>query len=192
MADVLQKLFGSPARVKLLRLFLFNPKKSFSAADAAAHARVATAETKTELAHFARMGIIEKVGRAHDARCALNNDFTHLAALQALLLNAPARGEDIFASVRDTGIIKLIILCGIFVGEWEGRLDLLLVGERMNEKKLRARIRSLEAELGKELRFALLTPADFSYRLTMHDRLLRDVLDYPHRIVLDKLESGLK
>jgi hypothetical protein len=57
---------------------------------------------------------------------------------------------------------------------------------------LRERIRSLEAEIGKEIRYALLSSENFYYRLNMNDKLVRDVIDYPHSIVLDRLNIGLK
>ena len=53
-----------------------------------------------------------------------------------------------------------------------------------------ASVRKLEAELGRELRFAAFTTEDFKYRVGVYDRLVRDVLDFPNRILLDKI--GLK
>ena len=50
----------------------------------------------------------------------------------------------------------------------------------------------LEAEIGKEVRYAWMSTSDFFYRLNMSDRLLRDMFDYPHAIVLDRLDIGLK
>ena len=46
---------------------------------------------------------------------------------------------------------------------------------------------ALEAELGREIRYAFFTTPDFRYRLGVYDRLLRDVFDYPHRVLLDKI-----
>ncbi|MBY0472814.1 hypothetical protein K2Q00_00830 [Patescibacteria group bacterium] len=192
MADGLQKLFGSPARVKLLRLFLFNPRQSFTSADAAKRARVAEVETRKEILLFTNAGVVMRAPRSKDVRYTLNADFEYVAALQNLLLNAPTRGKDIVDRVRRTGTLRLVVLSGIFLGEWEGVLDLLLVGDRMKDKKLRDEIRKLEAEIGKEIRFTLLSTDDFFYRLNLNDKLVRDVLDYPHSIVLDRLDIGLK
>ena len=56
----------------------------------------------------------------------------------------------------------------------------------------RGRLAALNgSRLGRELRYALLSSDDLLYRLTVSDRLIRDVLDYPHRIVLDKLGTNL-
>ena len=192
MTDGLQKLFGSPARVKLLRLFLFNPRQSFTLADVAKRSRVSEAEARKELAVFSRAELIERAPRGKGVRYVLNTEFEYVAALQNLLLNAPQRGKDIVERIRRAGTLKLVILSGIFLGEWEGSLDLFLVGDRVNDKKLREHIRTLEAEIGKEIRFSLLSTDDFFYRLNLNDKLIRDVLDYPHRIILDRLDIGLK
>ena len=48
-------------------------------------------------------------------------------------------------------------------------------------------IRSIEAEIGKELRYASFETPDFRYRLGMYDKLVRDILDFPHKKVVDKI-----
>ncbi|MBY0293708.1 hypothetical protein K2Q08_00010 [Patescibacteria group bacterium] len=192
MADGLQKLFGSPARVKLLRLFLFNPRQTFTVADAAKRARVHDEEARKEILLFINAGIVMRAPRGKIVRYMLNAEFEYVAALQNLLLNAPTRGKDIVSRIRRTGTLKMVVLSGIFMGEWEGLLDLLLVGDRMKDKKLREEIKKLEAEIGKEIRFTLLSTDEFFYRLNLNDKLVRDVLDYPHSIVFDRLDIGLK
>ena len=194
MADPLQKLFGSDARVKLLRLFLFNPKQTYTVPDAAQRSRVPERTARKELAVFSSIGLIRRspTRKGSGVRYLLNSDFEYLKVLQDLLLNAPARAKDIFERVRAAGVIKLIIVTGVFVGEWDGRLDVLIVGDRIKERRLRARMRKIESEIGRELRYAELSSDDFLYRLNMNDKLVRDVLDYPHKIVLDRLNIGLK
>lgn len=192
MTDKLQKLFGNAARIKLLRLFLFNPRQSFLLIDIVRRARVLDEEARHEVALFCRMGIIGRSTRGKGIRYALNTQFEYVTALQNLLLNAPARGADIVQRIRGTGTLKFVVLSGIFIGEWDDRLDLLIVGDRMKERKLRERIRGLEAEIGKEVRYALLTSEDFLYRMNMNDKLVRDVLDYSHKILLDKINAGRK
>lgn len=191
MTDTLAKLFGSAARVKLLRLFLFNPREAISASEAAAHARVSVVTARREITSFSNIGLIKRTGHTNRIRYTLNPGFRYLAALQGLLLNSPARAADLEKRLRSAGGLKMIIMAGVFVGDWDGRLDLLVVGDRMNEKILRNRVRMLEAELGKEIRYAAMSTQDFFYRLNMSDKLLRDVLDYPHSIAFDRLNIGL-
>ncbi len=194
MEDPLQKLFGSAARLKLLRLFLFNARVQYTVPQAAQRSRVPERTARKEAKLFNSIRLIKRVPtrRSQGMRFVLNENFEYLAPLQNLLLNAPTRARDIFERARGAGVIKLIIVAGIFLGEWDGRLDILFVGDRIKEPKLRAKMRTLEAELGRELRYAVLPTEDFLYRLNVSDKLVRDVLDYPHRVVFDRLNIGLK
>ena len=51
-------------------------------------------------------------------------------------------------------------------------------------------VHMIEAEIGRELRYAAFTTEEFRYRVGVYDRLIRDAFDYPHRTILDKI--GLK
>ncbi len=194
MSDPLQKLFGSEARVKLLRLFLFNPKLHYTIPDAAQRARVPERTARKELAMFFAIGLIRRnpTRKGSGLRFSLNTEFEYLIVMQNLLLNAPERAKDIFDRIRSSGVIKLVVVAGVFVNDWEGRIDLLIVGDRIKDKSLRLRMRKFESEIGRDLRYAMLATDDFLYRLNMNDKLVRDVFDYPHRILVDKLNIGLK
>jgi hypothetical protein len=194
MTDTLQKLFGSNARLKLLRLFLFNPKATFSAAEATQRSQSKPAEVRRELALFVQIGLVKKSrSSAAKSRYHLNPSFEYTLALQNLLLNTSNQGIELYNRLRRAGTIKFMVVAGVLLGEWdEARLDLFIVGDRLNERKLRDLVRKFESELGKELRFASLTTDQFFYRLGMNDHLVKDIFDYPHAIVHDKLNIGLK
>ena len=59
----------------------------------------------------------------------------------------------------------------------------------MKKNTLSSVIKSIEAELGKELTYAYFETQDYQYRLSMYDKLIRDVLDYPHQVLLDKISA---
>ncbi len=192
MTDNLQKIFGSAARLKLLRLFLFNPQHSFTINEAAERTQVDTAEVRAELANLVSSELIKKNRRGKLHKYEVSGDFPYLLSLQNLLLNVTSRGEEVRKRLRTVGSLKLIVIAGMFMGEWEANLDLLVVGDRVKERAFKSQIKKLEAEIGKEIRFTVLGSADFLYRLNMSDKLLRDIFDFPHRIVLDKFDIGLK
>lgn len=195
MTDTLQKLFGSNARLKLLRLFLFNPKVTYTVAEAAQRSQTKGSEARREFALFQHIGLIKKSrrGSLSATRYQLDPAFEYTLALQNLLLNTSHQAAGIYNVLRRTGTIRLMIIAGVFLGEWEeARLDLFIVGERINERKLQTQIRKLESEMGKELRYAALSTDQFFYRLGMNDHLVKDIFDYPHTIVHDKLNIGLK
>ena len=66
-------------------------------------------------------------------------------------------------------------------------MDIFIVGNNINKRSLDNAIKSIEAELGKELVYVFFETQDYQYRLGMYDKLIRDVLDYPHEVLLDKI-----
>ena len=92
-------------------------------------------------------------------------------------------------------IIVLAALGGVFAGNFpqdasDGtvhELDLLIVGEAKRGSVGRF-IGKLESEVGKELNWSLMSGFEFDYRLAMHDKLIRNLLDYPHEFLINKLE----
>ena len=71
--------------------------------------------------------------------------------------------------------------------ELESRADILIVGDHIKKSSLDNTIKKLESEIGKELRYVCFSIEDFKYRLSMFDKLIRDILDYPHKKILNRL-----
>lgn len=186
--DPLAKLFGSAARVKLLRLFLFNDDTTFLAADAAFRAKVSKDATRKELAALVSAGIIrKKTGKAPLGYVA-DKRFAHYDALKVFLRTTTEVSDSaILTALKKAGSVRLVVLSGLFTGALESKVDVLIVGDRMEERPLASAVHALEAELGRELRYACFTTEQFKYRLGVYDRLLRDVFDYPNRVVIDKI-----
>ena len=69
----------------------------------------------------------------------------------------------------------------------ESRTDLVIVGSHLKRTSIARVVKDLEAEIGKELNYAVLETPDFQYRLNACDKFVRDIFDYPHHIILDKI-----
>lgn len=200
---ILEKMFGSAARVKIMRLFLFNPEKVYDGEEVSIRAKVKRQSTARELASFQKMGLLvrksgwrilhpkSKKAQAKKKKFsgwALNSAFPYLLPLQSLLINlSTIKDEYLIERLSSGGKPKLIILAGIFIEDPESRVDILVVGDKLKKKAIETVVKSLEAEIGKELRYAAFDTADFKYRLNMYDKLVRDILDYPHKKILNKL-----
>ena len=46
----------------------------------------------------------------------------------------------------------------------------------------------MEAEIGSELVYAIFDTKEFTYRLNMYDKLVRDILDFPHEVIFQAKE----
>ena len=206
--ETLALLLGGQARVKLMRLFLFNKENVYALSQACAHAKISEKEAKREIILLEKTDLIKSKSiittkqvkrgqkivevKKKETGWFLNNDFIYLSQLQALLTGSKLlKDEEIMKKLGRAGKMKLVILAGVFIQDWTSRVDLFVVGDNIKKGTLDNVIRSIEAEIGKELVYSFFDTADFKYRLSMCDKLVRDVLDYPHQKIHDKLGEGV-
>lgn len=205
--DALDKIFGSGARVKIMRLFLFNRNIAFDIKEVVERTKVRSRAARAELSVLERSALIkkknfikyEKRGKRRQVKkikihgWVLNERHHYLAALQQLLIDVtPVRHEDLIRKFSRAGRVKLIIISGVFLKEWDSRIDLLVVGDRLKKHSVETAVHGIEAELGRELKYTFLDTEDFKYRISICDRLVRDVFDYPHEKVLDRVGFSYK
>lgn len=186
--ETLSKLFGSETKVKLMRLFLANPEHTFLVKDITNRVKSDSSRVRREMSVLEKMGLVKRRISGNKHGFVANSQFAYLAPLQNFLINVePLQPKEIIKKIGRLGSIKLIIVAGVFMQEPESRADLLIVGDGIKKGSLDNTIKTLESELGRELRYACFTTDDFKYRLSMFDKLTRDILDYPHKKVLNRL-----
>ena len=122
---------------------------------------------------------------------ALNSDFEFFRELRDLILkSSPAEKDKIVARVNKLGRIKLAVLSGIFLNKENNDplgTDLLIVADDVNRRKLYSLLKSLEANAGKEIKFAVMDREEFKYRLAMFDRFVRTLMEGPHEKLINRL-----
>ncbi len=202
--DILAQLFGSATRVKLLRLFLFNSEVAFSLGDVARRTKTLSGEVRKEITKLIAMGLVKKrsvvreihskknkkagVRKVHELGYSLDQKFPYLQALKNLLITVSLHADDsLIKKFASVGKIKLFIASGVFIQEWETRVDLLVVGDDINMAKLESVMKVIESEVGKEIAYSAFETEDFEYRVGIHDRLIRDILDSPHTVLIDRI-----
>jgi len=198
--EILDKVFGSSAKVRMMRLFILNPEKQFSINEIVSRTMTKEKEVRAEIAVLEKIDLIRRrsVSRKENPESlrskktqvwTLNPKFIYFDELKSFLINANLiKNSDLIKRMSRVGKIKLIVLAGVFLNQSdENRIDLLVVGDEIRRASLENIVKSLESELGKEIKYAYFATADFTYRLNMYDKLVRDLLDYPHQVVLDRI-----
>ncbi len=202
--EILEQLFGSAAKVKIMRLFLFSPTTVFDLKDIEERAKVKLPAARKEIHGLEKIGLLKKKAFVKEVKQTrgkktilrkqkmvgwiLDTKFYYLIPLQNFLIHLnPLRHREIVKKLGSVGKIKLLIISGVFIQQMESRIDILIVGDNLRKHAVEAVIAGIEAEIGKELRYSTFETADFQYRLGMCDKLVRDILDYPHEKVIDKL-----
>ena len=188
--EVLSRLFGSETKVKIMRLFLFNPERVFNTKDIGSRIKASSSNVRKQILLLLKTGLIKRrvLNKKNGRGFILNSQFGYLLPLQNFLINIePFHTKEIVKRISRLGNIKLLIIAGVFIQEPESRVDMLIVGDHVKKGTLEKTMKTLESEIGKELRYAYFSTEDFKYRFSMFDKLTRDILDYPHRKVLNRL-----
>jgi hypothetical protein len=202
--DVLDKLFGGAAKVKIIKLFLFNPSSSFDIDDIADRSKVSKESARRECASLQKIKLIRPKSYTKSVKrkirgkrvsikkktngWILNSDFRYVEPLETFLgaIN-PFKNNSIINKISRTGRIQLLLLSGIFIKSNDSRVDILVVGDGIKKNNLDSIIKTIESEMGREIRYAVFDTKTFQYRYYMFDKLIRDIFDYPHQNIINKL-----
>ena len=198
--EVLSKLFGGADRIKIMRLFILNKEALFTIKEILDRSKILESSGKRELNILKDAGLIkQKVLHVSGSRGRkktvlvwfLNQSFRFLNPLKQLLFNAELfKKEEIVRRLRGAGRVRVIITAGIFINDDDSRADLLVVGDELRKSAIDKVIKSMEAEIGRELSYGVFETDDFRYRISVCDKFIRDILDYPHRKIFNKLEDA--
>ena len=200
---MLEKLFGSNTRVKILKLFLLNPAEKFYIRQLARDLRLQLNSVRRELENLENFGILtsdikneiaeeEKSGSAGQEKkyFRANPDFVLFDEIRALMVKAQILYEkDFVRKLQSMGKVKLLVLTGLFVNNPNTLIDILLVG-KINKIKLVKLIKELELELGKEINYTVFEPKEFKYRRDITDIFLYGILDGRKMVVIDEIGLG--
>jgi len=203
---MLEKLFGSKTRVKILKLFLIHPLDKYYIRQLSRDLKLQLNSVRRELENLEGFGILTSDAKdinygetpAEKKASAMgqekkyyraNPNFVLFDEIKALIVKAQILYEkDFVRKLQAIGKIKLLVLTGIFVNNPNSLIDILLVG-KINKIKLVKLIKELEIELGKEINFTVFNPQEFKYRRDITDIFLYGILEGRKLIVID--EAGV-
>jgi hypothetical protein len=193
--ETLAKLFGGQARVRIMRLFLLNNEVNFEVEDIVSRSRVTKANVRKEINVLSAMGFIKhktiskegyRGAKKKVAAWSLDTSFHYLNSIRDILVDPSLLiQEDLPLRFKQAGKIKLMIVSGVFIGDSVSRADLMIVGDKLKKNVLQQVIKSLEAEIGKELDYVVFDTEEFKYRIDMYDKLVCDIIDLPHEKLID-------
>ncbi len=198
--EAIGKILGSESRVKIMRLFLLNQSGCFDVDDLSSKCKVSKAAVKKEMRILESAGFAkkkkfskeykkgQKIKKKKVSGWCLNADFPYLVHFQNLLaVTGSADKGSIVKRIKNAGNIKMLVLSGIFLKDNEREVDILVVGDNIKRKSLDTVMEIIQSEIGKELNYAVFTSDEFGYRLSLHDRFIRDIFDYPHERLIDRI-----
>jgi hypothetical protein len=194
--SILDNLFGSRVRVKLLKLMYREHPTALPMSDLTVRVQEPSFIVRRELLILEDIKLVRKMrsSKAGQDRFSLNEEFDFFVELQDLILKpSPVETDRLIKRINALGRVKLAVVAGIFVSQpddttYETPADLFIVGDDIDRGKLTKFLKSLEADMGTEIRFGVMEKDEFKYRYEMFDRFLRVLLEGPHRKIINKLD----
>lgn len=200
---MIEQLFGSKTRVKLLQLFYSNPNRSFYVREITRKIDEQINSVRRELSNLLSMGIITSETNNNRLYYEVNQAYDHYEALAMMFggkkTKAPAGAkkktaaepetppadDPLTKTLRSIGKVDLAILTGQFTRDDAAGIDLLIVGD-INQVQANKFIEELEEQERKTLRYAILPTGEYEYRLQINDRFASSVLAAKKQVLINE------
>lgn len=188
---MIEQLFGSKTRVKLLQLFYSNPNRSFYVREITRKIDEQINSVRRELGNLLSIGIISSETNNNRLYYEVNQKFEHYAPLAAIFGGGKLNVTQKVATnneaddIKTLGNVEIALYTGQFTRDESSGIDILIVGD-VNPNKVQKFMAELEKKEGKELRYTVMTASEYNYRKQINDRFLNTVLASKHQVVVDK------
>ncbi|MFA5185838.1 MAG: hypothetical protein WC551_05085 [Patescibacteria group bacterium] len=197
---MLEHLFGSRTRLKLLMLFLQRPDDVFYVRELTRLIDTQINAVRRELKNLVDIGLlIEGAAKEDDhglKRPGLkrryyvaNVDFPLMQEVRALLLKAYTLMEwKLDEQITRLGDIRYLAFMGVFIGQRNQPLDVFVIGE-LDRNGLKDLMKTAEERMGAEINYTVMSPQDYIYRRDMADRFLDGILKSPKSVLINRLDE---
>lgn len=197
---MVEQLFGSKTRVKLLHLFYSNPNRSFYVREITRKIDEQINSVRRELANLLSIGIIVSDTNDNKLYYEVNQQYDYFDPLTAIFGGKPAKAKKQPSATKDAvdapshdeadeirllGNVEIAIYTGQFTRDENSGIDVLLVGD-LNQSKVHNFITALEARENKDIRYVIMSGKDFAYRNQINDRFIVTVLESKKQVLVDK------
>jgi predicted transcriptional regulator len=196
---MVEQLFGSKTRVKLLYLFYTNPNRSFYVREITRKIDEQINSVRRELANLLSVGIIVSENMNNRLYYEVNQKYEFYEPLSQIFgkpgkkvakkTTDPATANELteLDILKALGNVELALYTGQFTHDELSGVDLLIVGD-INQTKLGKYITDLESKENKEIRYAVMPAEEYRYRLQVKDKFVADVMMAKKQVLIDKHE----
>lgn len=192
---MLNTLFGSASRAKILNSLLLHPDQEFLAASLAKDLELTANAVRHELALLLSTGLILETKRKPDKGAEkkyyrVATSFLLYPEIKALFTKAQILFSDKFVEeLKRICQPKYLALTGLFTNYPDAQTDILLVGSVRRPLFLKL-LSELEKEVGREINFTILSEAEFRYRQEVMDIFLYNILEGKTLVLIDNLSES--
>lgn len=188
---MIDALFGSKTRVKLLHLFLNNPGKAFYVREITRLIDEQINSVRRELSNLLEVGVITSDSADNKLYYEINQRYEFYVPFRAIFADARVETATDTTSAHSwqdrinelTGI-RLALAAGVLVKGSASQIDLLIVGD-VSTAKVKSTIKEIEKQEARELNYSVMTYDEFYYRLSVRDKFITEILAGKHAVLVD-------
>ncbi|HRC28493.1 MAG TPA: transcriptional regulator [Candidatus Saccharimonas sp.] len=191
---MIDALFGSKTRVKLLHLFLNNPGKAFYVREITRLIDEQINSVRRELANMLEVGIITSDSADNKLYYEINQRYQYYLPFRAIfadqgIVSKPLPDDEKTVvswhrSLKSLPGVRVAVIAGVLLKSSASQVDLLLVGSPV-DKKVNALVEMIEHAEGREISYAVLSYDEFYYRLSVRDRFITAILTNRYQVMVD-------
>lgn len=190
---MIDALFGSKTRVKLLHLFLNNPGTSFYVREITRLIDEQINSVRRELSNMLNVGIITSNSADNKLYYAVNQKYEHYDAFRAMfvdgetVVSAATKTEESASwheTIRQLAGVRVAVAAGSLVPGSPSKVDLLVVGS-MDAQATEAAIAAVEKTIKRSITYTIMNHDEFYYRLSVRDKFVREILRGKHVVITD-------
>lgn len=194
---MIDKLFGSKTRVKLLHLFMNHPGQSFYVREITRLIEEQINSVRRELSNMLEVGVITSDTSDNKLYYQVNQRYEYYTALRAIFAAQPITAqqsgptnqdgvnEQHVAIINEIPSVRLALFSGVLVKGSMSPVDVLLVGN-LSAPKVKSAMSMIEKLEGREINYTVLPYDEFYYRLSVRDKFITEVLAGKHSVAVDK------
>lgn len=183
---MLEQLFGSRTRVKLLRLFLSHPERRWFVRELTRTIHEQINSVRRELLNLEKIGLVQSTNEHHRKYYTVNSSANLYPELKALIVKSRfvAQKRSLERLVKH-GRIEYLSLLGYFLDDAISATDVFIVGtvEKSIVQKL---LNEFKEQFGQELRYTVMTPTEYRYRQEVTDKFLFTLLNSKQIVLVDR------
>lgn len=194
---MIDALFGSKTRVKLLYLFLSHPGDSYYVREITRLIDEQINSVRRELANMINVGVIVSYSSDNKLYYRVNHDYQYYKQLSAIFSNKTSVNDTVDTDRINTSLdntvknmlqkisnAKLILISGKLVDSSMSDIDILIAGN-VNASKVKILINEVEKLMSCEINFVIIDFDDFYYRLSVRDSFITNILNSNYIILKD-------
>lgn len=175
---MLQRLFTSKTRVKLLTIFLMNPERELYIRELVRLTNENINAIRRELYNLQDINLLTSRKQANTILFQVNKKMPIYQELTTIILKTEGVAKILKENLSKIGTIHIAFIYGSFANSTAKRqsdIDLFLIGN-IDEHTLIPLIKTIEKQLSREINYVIFTSKEYQQRLKRNDQFVNHVI----------------